>query len=103
VSNITAGKQQGQTIRLVATITNQGQANAGASKTGFYLDNNPTALAEIDTPPVSNGFSVTATFDWNTGGVSKGTHTITAKADDTHVVTESNENNNTKTIQVTVR
>jgi subtilase family serine protease len=102
VSNITAGKQQGQTIRLIATIKNQGQANAGTSKTGFYLDTNPTPLAEIDTPPVSNGFSVTATFDWNTGSV-KGTHTITAKADDTHVVTESDETNNTNSIQVTVK
>jgi hypothetical protein len=102
VSQITAGKQQGQTIRLIATITNQGGANAGTSKTGFYLDGNPTPLGQVDTPPVSNGFSVTATFDWNTGTV-KGTHTITAKADDTNVVAESNETNNTNSIQVTVK
>ena len=105
VSNITAGKQQGQTIRLVATIKNQGQANAGASKTGFYLDTiSPTTLlADIDTPPVSNGFSVTATFDWNTTGVSKGTHNIIVKADDTNQVAESNETNNTNIKQVTVK
>jgi hypothetical protein len=102
VSNITAGKQQGQKIRLIATIKNQGGANAGTSKTGFYLDSNPTPLGQVDTPPVSNGFSVTATFDWNTGSV-KGTHTITAKADDTNVVAESNETNNTNSIQVTVK
>jgi len=102
---ITADQQHGQTIRLVATIKNQGQANAGASKTGFYLDTiSPTTLlAEIDTPPVSNGFSVTATFDWNTTGVSKGTHNIIVKADDTNQVAESNETNNTNIKQVTVK
>jgi subtilase family serine protease len=102
VSNITAGKQQGQTIRLIATIKNQGQSNAGNSKTGFYLDGNTQPLGRVDTPPVSNGYSVTATFDWNTGSV-KGTHTIRAKADDTNVVAESDETNNNNSIQVTVK
>jgi hypothetical protein len=103
VTGITAGKQQGSTIRLIASVKNQGQANAPASKTGFCLDANPNPIGRVNTSPVSGGYTVTATFDWNTSGVSKGTHTITAKADDTNVVGETNEDNNTRSIPVTVK
>jgi hypothetical protein len=96
VSNLTATSSQapqGAKIPLTATIKNQGQLNAGTSQTGFYLNGN--LLGRVNTPAVSAGQSVTATLTWNTAGVKKGTYTVTAKADDTNQVAESNETNNT--------
>ena len=96
VSNLTASSSQapqGAKIPITATIENQGQLNAGTSQTGFYLNGN--FLGPVNTPAVSAASSVTATLNWDTSGVKKGTHTIIAKADDTNQVAESNESNNT--------
>jgi hypothetical protein len=95
VSNLTASSNQapqGSKIPITATITNQGQVNAGKSKTEFYL--NGKSLGLVDTPAVSAGKSVTATLTWDTAGVKKGTYQVTAKADATDVVAENNESNN---------
>jgi hypothetical protein len=95
-SNLTATNnqaRQGQKIPLTATIKNQGEATAGASKTGFYLDGK--LLGQVTTPQLNVGESFTATFNWNTSNVKKGNHNIQATADSTQVVNESIENNNT--------
>lgn len=84
---------QGQKIPLTATITNQGQVNAGASKTGFLMDGSKI-IGLVNTPPVSAQQSVTATLNWDTAKVPKGNHTIQAIADATNLVVESDETNN---------
>jgi len=85
--------RQGQKIPLTATIKNQGAANAGASKTGFVMDNK-TTIGLVDTVPVSGGQSVTAILNWDTSKVPKGNHTIQAIADMTQLVAETDETNN---------
>ncbi|HET9376453.1 MAG TPA: CARDB domain-containing protein [Chthoniobacterales bacterium] len=95
-SRLTASNNQapqGAKIPITATISNIGQVNAGASKTGFLLDGSKS-IGLVDTPPVGAQQSVTATLNWNTAGVPKGNHTIQAIADATQVVTESDETNN---------
>jgi hypothetical protein len=99
VTNLTATSnqaRQGQKIPLTATVKNQGEVNAGASKTGFYLDGK--LIGEVDTPAVSPGQSVTATLNWDTAGVKKGNHQLQAVADDTKLVLEIDENNNRSAI-----
>jgi len=99
VPNLTATSnqaRQGQKIPITATIKNQGQGNAGASKTGFVMDGN-TTIGLVDTLPVSPGFSVTATLNWDTSKVPKGSHSIQAIADFTQVIAETNETNNKST------
>jgi len=85
---------QGSKIPITATITNQGNAGAGASKTEFLMDGK-TVIGLVDTPAIPAQSFVSVTLDWNTAGVPKGNHTIQAIADATNVVVESNENNNT--------
>jgi len=97
VSNNQAG--EGNKVTLKATIKNQGQANAAASKTEFLLDG-ATVLGLINTPALSPGASATVSVNWL---AKKGLHTIKATADKTNVVPESNEANNTKTITVSVK
>jgi len=84
---------QGSKIPITATISNIGSANAGASKTGFLMDGK-TIIGLVDTPPISAQTAVTATLNWDTAKVPKGSHTIQAIADATNVVVESDENNN---------
>jgi hypothetical protein len=103
VSNLTATSSQapqGAKIPITATIKNQGNGNAGASYTGFTLDGK-TSIGQVSTPSIPAGASTSVTLNWNTAGVSKGNHTITATADVTKVVAESNETNNTSA-QITI-
>jgi len=98
VSSLTASSNQapqGAKIPITATITNQGYANAGSSTTKFLVDDGTTATGTVPTPAIAAGQNVNVTFTWNTAGVKKGNHTITANADDMNQVVESNETNNT--------
>jgi hypothetical protein len=90
--------RQGQKIPLTATIKNQGEVNAGASRTGFYLDGK--LISEVDTPALSPGQSVAVTLNWDTAGVKKGNHKLQAIADDTKLVLEIDENNNKSAILI---
>ena len=94
--------RQGDKVTFTATIKNQGQASAAASKTEFLLDG-ATVLGLIDTPALAPGASATVTVNWLTASAKKGQHTIKATADKTNVVPESNEANNTKTITVSIQ
>src|SRR5437660_2861260 len=105
VSALTASNnqaRQGDKVTFTATIKNQGQASAVASKTEFLLDGT-TVLGLIDTPALAPGASATVTVNWLTASPKKGQHTIKATADKTNVVPESNEANNTKTITVSIQ
>ncbi|PYL97241.1 MAG: hypothetical protein DMF18_03180 [Verrucomicrobia bacterium] len=93
VSALTASNnqaRQGDKVTFTATIKNQGQASAAASKTEFLLDG-ATVLGLIDTPALAPGGSATVTVNWLTASAKKGQHTIKATADKTNVVAESND------------
>ena len=85
---------QGAKIPITATISNIGQANAGTSHTKFVLDGS-TVLGDIATPAIPAQSYTSVTVTWNTAGVKKGNHTISATADSRNEVPESDENNNT--------
>ena len=105
VSVLTASNnqaRQGDKVTFTATIKNQGQANAVASKTEFLLDG-ATVLGLIDTPALAPGASATVTVNWLTASAKKGQHAIKATADKTNLVPESNEANNTRTITVSIQ
>jgi PKD repeat protein len=105
VSNLTASNNQapqGSKVTLTATIKNVGTASAGASSTQFLLDGK-TVLGLVNTQALNVGQSTQVSVNWYTANVKKGQHTITATADKTNVVPESNEANNTKTITVSIQ
>jgi CARDB len=80
-----------------ATVSNTGNAAAGASTTQFKLDG--TQICAVSTPAIAAGGS--ATVKCKAKAPSKGTHTAVATADSANVVAESNESNNSKTITFT--
>ena len=82
---------QGTTVTLTATIKNQGNFNAGASKTEFLLDGQ-TVLGLINTPSLAPGVGAPVSVNWSTAGVSKGRHTIKVTADRNNAVIESTRN-----------
>ena len=92
--------KQGSTVTLTATVKNQGQANAGASKTEFLLDGK-TVLGTVNTAALAPGATVQVSANWTK--VKKGQHTIKATADRNNAVAESDENNNATSITVTVK
>ena len=105
VSNLTASNNQapqGSKVKLTATIKNVGTASAGASSTQFLLDGK-TVIGSVNTQALAVGQSTQVSVSWSTANVKKGQHTITATADKTNVVAESNEANNTKTITVSIQ
>jgi archaellum component FlaF (FlaF/FlaG flagellin family) len=105
VSTLTASNNQapqGSKVTLTATIKNQGNANARASKTEFLLDGK-TVIGLIDTPSLAPGASATVSVSWSTASVQKGQHTIKATADRNNAVAESTETNNTKSITVSIQ
>lgn len=92
----------GGTMSVIDTVTNQGGGNASNSWTRFYLSTNGTAKGTVlgtRTVPAliagagSGPVTTNLTVPMNTSGV----YWVIACADDTNVVTESNETNNCRT------
>jgi PKD repeat protein len=105
ISALTASNNQapqGSKVTLTATIKNQGNATAGASQTQFLLDGK-TQIALVNTASLAPGASVKKSITWFTASVPKGLHTITAIADKSNQVTESDETNNTKSITISIQ
>ncbi|HEV8681707.1 MAG TPA: CARDB domain-containing protein [Actinomycetota bacterium] len=105
VSNITAANnknvREGQKVTITATIRNQGDDQAGPSKTEFLLDGT-TVLGLVDTPAIAAGASVNVSVQWDTRDV-KGQHQIKVTADRTNQVSERVEANNSATLTVEVQ
>jgi CARDB len=104
VTNLTTSGNQareGEKVTVTATVQNDGNGAAGASQTEFRLDNT-TILGRVSTAALEPGGSVNVSVQWDTRGV-KGAHTLYATADAGLAVTESNDNNNTSSLQVTVQ
>jgi extracellular elastinolytic metalloproteinase len=79
---------------LTATVSNTGNAAAGASTTQFTFDGKPVCAKS--TPAIAAGGSATVLCKQK--APQRGTHTLVATADSTNAVAESNESNNSKTI-----
>lgn len=90
VSNIVA-TQSKSTVKLTATVTNNGGADA-ASVIVRFLDGT-TLIADSAAVAVAQGTSRQVTVIWDTRGI-RGSRTISAIVDPLNSVAESNESNN---------
>ena len=94
VSALSAAKVSDTTYTITYTITNQGNAASGACTTSVVIDSGmPITVA---CPALAAGASDTQTTAAQT--VSSGSDTIVGTADSAGAVSESNENNNARTI-----
>ena len=93
--------REGDKVTVTATVTNDSSAASGASMTEFRLDNT-TILGQMPTPSLAGGASASVSVQWDTRGI-KGSHTLFATADAGLTVSESNENNNTSALAVSVQ
>lgn len=91
----------GERVTVGATITNSGDANAGASQAEFRLDDG-SVIGVADLAPIPAGGSMEVTVTWDTRG-RNGDHVITATADVGGAVEESDEDNNTGQLTVSIR
>src|SRR6185436_6598276 len=100
----------GQAVTFSATIQNVGTAATPAGvvqRVGFSVDGNlvnwsntsTTSLAPNATRVLTANTGPTGSSTWT---ASNGTHTILATVDDTSLIAESNEGNNTRTESMTV-
>ena len=91
----------GDQVVVSAVITNAGDGDAAASQTELRLEDG-SVIGVLDTPALGPGVSETVVTTWDTRGLN-GEHVITAAADVGTAVNESNEDNNTGDMTVTVR
>ena len=104
VTNITTSNnraREGDKVTVTATVKNDGDADAGPSMTEFRLDNT-TILGQVATLGIAAGQVRDVSVQWDTRAV-KGEHTLYATADAGLAVAESNEQNNSSTLTVTVQ
>ena len=100
----------GNAVTFSATIKNQGTAatpSGVAHRASFSVDGTQVNWSDSNTSSLAAGASVTLTANSGPGGSStwtatSGTHTILANVDDTNLISESNETNNTLTSSMTV-
>jgi len=93
---------QGSTCAVELDVGNDGDANA----TGFYVKlRDVTASTDVGTQGpfnLSEMTGLTVKFSWDLTGATGGKHTLRATVDSTGAVTESDEEDNTATKDVTV-
>jgi PKD repeat protein len=107
VANTGSGGQNGQPkagdkVVIRATVTNTGTGEAATSSTSFELDGQPIAGSPVATSAIPAGESVTVELTWDTRGL-KDEHTISVTADADATVGETDETNNTSTLDVSVK
>jgi hypothetical protein len=89
----------GQAVNVSVTVSNVGDADAGAFKVALYV--NETKVDEKTVDGLAAGASKELTFSWTPEAV--GTYTLKAVADTEDKVKESNEDNNMDSTTVTVK
>ncbi|MCC5994607.1 MAG: hypothetical protein LM587_03400 [Candidatus Aenigmarchaeota archaeon] len=89
----------GQAVNVSVTVSNAGDADAGAFKVAFYV--NETKVDEKTVDGLAAGANTTLIFSWTPEAV--GTYTLKAVADTEDVVKESKEDNNMASTTVTVK
>ena len=82
------------TAQVSIIIVNFGDAAAGASTSGVFLDNQLLHTYSVPSLPVGYGYEVILSIT----GVSAGSHVVKAQADYYGVIAESNESNNIGTM-----
>ena len=91
--------EQGDRIRVDATVTNQGGGDAGSSRVGYYVSrggtNTPIYVDDDSVSSLDAGESDSESDYIDTDDLELGRYFVLIKADDDGDVTESNENNNT--------
>ncbi len=100
----------GNAVTFSATIKNQGTAATPSGvvhRVSFSVDGTQVNWSDTDTNSLAAGASITLTANNGPSGSStwtatSGTHTILANVDDTNLIAESNESNNTLTASLTV-
>jgi hypothetical protein len=92
--------KNGKLVTIVVTVHNLGTADATSVPVRISVDG--TQLGQPTIPFVAAGSFARASTQWDTKGV-KGDHTITATADPANAIAESNEQNNSASIVVTVK
>jgi PKD repeat protein len=92
---------QGNTVSLEATVHNTGDANATGFTVRFTLDG-VTTLANVAVGSLAGGATTNVTASWSVGATALGAHTLTATADASAAVAESNEGNNAGQISFSV-
>ena len=111
IDNITPSASsviQGAAFSYSYVVKNNGPGTATSSKTGIYLDgqtasNKLTGWDGYDNiGSIKTGGTVNDGNSLSTANLTAGTHTLWIKADDTSTVTESNENNNWRSLSFTV-
>jgi hypothetical protein len=93
--------QEKKTVRLTATVTNDGDIAAPATQTQFLLDGT-TVLGNVSTPALGAGESASVWVDWNTRH-QQGDHVVRATADGANTVIESDESDNAREVSIHVR
>lgn len=91
-----AGPSIGETVTFDVMIKNQGNGRASSSRVYFYVDSSYKGYQEVQA--IEAGATANKTFTWK---AQVGSHDIKAVADHNKKVTESDENNNEKTITFT--
>jgi hypothetical protein len=89
----------GQAVNVSVTVSNVGDADAGAFKVAFYV--NEKLLEKKTVDGLAAGASKELTFSWTPPAA--GTYTLKAEADSDREVAESNEDNNMDSTTVTVK
>ena len=100
LSSNASSYEAGDTITITATIQNQGLRSAG----GFYasLTSPDLSTQTRNVPSLAAGASTSVTFTYTAPQVNKSI-TVTATADSTGAIAESNEGNNTRNTSFNVR
>lgn len=91
---------QGETIAIEVTVKNFGNVSE-TFDTSCYYDSNLLGVIRIYS--LEAGGQRVISFAWDTTGIPTGTYSITAEADSSYELTESNETNNICTSPATVQ
>ncbi|HEX4429266.1 MAG TPA: DUF5005 domain-containing protein [Frankiaceae bacterium] len=97
ISETPVGVRPGQVTTFHATLKNVGAAATpvdAVTGVGFYIDGKRVAASSSNATPLQPGASLSVTGTWT---ATAGTHALIAKADDTGLIHESNEANNSST------
>ncbi len=103
VSTSASSVNEGDTVTIYATVKNVGSEEADNVYVGFYYDSisSETHIGNASAGNLAAGASTTVQITWDTSGHA-GTHTIIAYADPDNKIVETNENNNTASVNITV-
>ncbi len=90
---------QGETVAVDVTVDNLGNVSETFDVTCYY-DNTVIGVTRVFN--LAAGCQATFPFAWDTTGITPGTYSITARADSSYEIAESNETNNLCTSLSTV-